>query len=225
MNRRLLLPVLLLALVFLGPAGAATTFTVSITKGGFVPKDLTIAPGDTITWTNADTSTHQVVSKDAGFASPLLKPGESYSFLFETAGRYAYEDPTVKKRTRGSVTVKPASQPTTAVLTATASRALLVYGSALTLSGTVSSQRSGETVTVFSQPYGQTAPAAIGSALSTTGGGWSFIVKPALQTSYEARWKPATGQMTTSSPITRQGAAAGRLAREGGEWPRRDLLR
>jgi len=202
MTRRLLLPALLLALVFLGQAGAATSFTVSITKAGFVPKDLTIAPGDTITWTNADTSTHQVVSKDAGFASPLLKPGESYSFLFTTAGRYAYEDPTVKKRTRGSVTVKPASQPTTAVLTATASRTLVVYGSALTLSGTVSSQRSGEAVTVFSQPYGQTAPAAIGSALSTTGGGWSFLVKPALQTSYEARWKPATGSLTATSPIT-----------------------
>ena len=201
MKRRLLLPALLLALAFLGPANAATAVTVSITKAGFVPKDMTIAAGDTVTWTNADTSSHQVVSKDAGFATPLLKPGESYSFLFKTPGRYAYQDPAVKKM-RGSVTVKAAPPVTSAVLTASASRTIVVYGSSLTLSGTVSSQQPGETITVFSQPYGQSSQAALGSAISTTGGGWSFLVSPALQTSYEARWKPATGPMTATSPIT-----------------------
>jgi len=201
MERRLLLPALLLALAFLGPASAATTVTVSITKAGFVPKDMTIAAGDTVTWTNADASSHQVISKDAGFATPLLKPGESYSFLFKTPGRYTYQESAVKKM-RGSVTVKAAPQVTAAVVTASASRAIVVYGSSLTLSGTVSSQKPGETVTIFSQPYGQTSPAAIGSAISATGGGWNFLVKPALRTSYEARWKPATGPMTATSPIT-----------------------
>ena len=203
MATRLFLPVLLLTLFLgsLGQAGAATTFTVSITKTGFVLKDLTIAPGDTVTWTNTDTTIHQVASNDAGFASPLLKAGESYSFLFTTAGRYAYEDPSVKKNTRGSVTVKAAPQTTSATLTAGASRAIVVYGSALTLSGTVSSQRPGETVAVFSQPYGQASPAAIGSAVSTNVGAWSFLARPALQTTYEARWKPATGPLVTASPV------------------------
>ena len=204
MTRRLLLPTFLLALVslgLLGQAGAATTVTVSITKGGFIPKDVTIAPGDTITWANADTTTHQVVSADAGFASPVLKPGESYAFLFKATGRYAYEDPTVKKKTRGSVTVKAGPQTPTAVLTVAVSRTIVVYGSALTLSGTVN-QRSGETVAVYSQPHGQASPAALGSALSTAGGAWSIRVTPALQTSYEARWKPATGPLVTASPVT-----------------------
>jgi len=201
MKRRLLLPALLLAFAFLGPASAATTVTVSITKAGFVPKDVSIAAGDTVTWTNADTSGHQVVSNDAGFATPLLKPGESYSFLFKSPGRYAYQDSAVKKL-RGTVTVKTAPQVTAAAVTASASRAIVVYGSSLTLSGTVSSQKSGETVTIFSQPYGQASPAQIGSAVSTTGGAWSFLVKPALQTGYEARWKPATGPATASSPMT-----------------------
>ena len=201
MERRLLLPALLLALAFLGPASAATTVTVSITKAGFVPKDMTIAAGDTVTWANADTADHQVISKDAGFATPLLKPGESYSFLFKTPGRYAYQDQAVKKL-RGSVTVKTASPVTAAAVTASASRAIVVYGSSLTLSGTISSQQTGETVTVFSQPYGQTSPAAIGSAISATGGSWSFLVKPPLQTRYDARWKPNTGPTTASSPVT-----------------------
>ncbi len=205
MTRRRLLPAFLLALAslgLLGQAGAATLVTVSITKSGFVPKDVTIAPGDTVTWTNADSTAHQVVSAEAGFASPVLKPGESYAFLFKATGRYAYEDPTVKKNTRGSVTVKAGPQTTTAVLTSGASRTIVVYGSALTLSGTVSSRRSGETVAVYSQPYGQASPAALGSALSTTGGAWSFLVRPALQTNYEARWKPATGPLVTASPVT-----------------------
>jgi len=201
MERRLLLPALLLALAFLGPANAATTVTVSITKAGFVPKDMTIAAGDTVTWANADASGHQLISKDAGFTTPLLKPGESYSFLFKTPGRYAYQESAVKKM-RGTVTVKAAAQVTAAVVTASASRAIVVYGSSLALSGTVSSQQPGETVTVFSQPYGQTSSAQIGSAISATGGGWSFLVRPALQTSYEARWKPATGPTTASSPMT-----------------------
>ncbi len=201
MERRLLLPALLLALAFVGPASAATTVTVSITKAGFVPKDVSIAAGDTVTWTNADASNHQVVSNDAGFATPLLKPGESYSFLFKTPGRYTYQESAVKKM-RGTVTVKAAPQVTAAAVTASASRRIVVYGSSLTLSGTVSSQKPGETVGVFAQPYGQASPAQIGTAVSTTGGGWSFLVQPALQTGYEARWKPATGPTTTSSPTT-----------------------
>jgi len=200
MKRRLLLPALLLALAFLGPARAATTFTVSISKAGFAPSAVTITADDTVTWTNVDTSGHQIISKDAGFVTPVLKPGESYSFLFKTLGRYAYQDAAVKKL-RGSVTVKAAPQ-SAALVTAHASRAIAVYGSSLTLSGTVSSQRPGETVSIFSQPYGQTSPASIGSAISATDGGWSFLAKPTLQTRYEAHWKPATGPMTTSSPIT-----------------------
>ena len=106
------------------------------------------------------------------------------------------------KKMRGTVTVKTAPQAVAATVSASASRTIVVYGSSLTLSGTVSSQKPGETVGVFAQPYGQSAPEQIGSAVSTTGGAWSFLVQPALQTSYEARWKPATGPAAASSPTT-----------------------
>jgi len=200
MERRVLLPALLLALAFLGPASGATTFTISITKAGFVPSAVTITAGDTITWTNADTSDHQVVSKDAGFATPSLKTGESYSFAFKTPGKYAFQDAAVK-RMRGSVTVKAAPQAAAAV-SAQASCTVVVFRSTLTLSGTVSSQRPGETVTILSQPYGQTSAAPIGSAISATGGSWSFLVKPTVQTRYEAQWKPAAGPTAASPSIT-----------------------
>lgn len=198
MNRLLLLPFVVLAIV--GPAEAATTFPVSITKTGFAPSAVTIAEGDSVTWTNADMSNHQVVSKAAGFASPILKPGESYSFLFKTQGRYVYEDPIPKKKSRGTVTVTATPQ-SAASVTARASRSIVVYGSSLTLSGTVSNARSGETVTILAQRYGQVAPTPLGSAISASGGAWSFLVKPTLRTSYEAQWKPQGGPAVKSGAI------------------------
>ena len=172
------------------------TFTISITKSGFNPSAVTVGVGDTVTWTNSDTASHQVESKSAGFVSPVLKPGETYSFVYAKAGRYAYQDKAVKKF-KGTVTVqKPAEA---ATVTQRASPALVVYGATVTLSGAVSSKRSGESVTVFAQPYGQTSFAAVGSAISGSDGGWSYLVKPKLRTVYEARWKPAAQGATATS--------------------------
>ena len=57
-----------------------------------------------MTWTNADTSNHQVESKSANFTSPVLQPGHSYSFVYKTTGKFNYQD-LVVKRLKGSVTV------------------------------------------------------------------------------------------------------------------------
>jgi hypothetical protein len=35
--------------------------------------------GDTVTWKDDDATSHEFVSKSAGFSSPLLGPGESFS--------------------------------------------------------------------------------------------------------------------------------------------------
>lgn len=196
MRPRILLSTLLLALVVLAP-GRAATFTISITKAGFSPSAVTIGIGDTVTWTNADSSGHQLESKSAGFVSPLLKPGESYSFVYAKAGRFAYQDMVVKKL-RGTVTVQEPTQ--AATVTLAASPTLVVYGATITLTGTVSSKRSGETVTIFAQPYEQASLAALGSAVSGSDGRWSFLVKPKLRTVYEARWKPGTQSATAVSP-------------------------
>lgn len=192
MRSRILLAALLLALVGLAPARAAT-FTVTITKAGFTPSAMTIGPNDTVTWTNADTSTHQVESKSANFTSPVLQPGQSYSFVYKTTGKFNYQD-LVVKRLKGSVTVSASGA---VAITQKAAPALVVYGGAVTLSGTVSNRRAGETVNVFARPFGQNQFAAVGSAVSAPNGSWSFIVKPRLQTAYEARWRP-TAQTVTS---------------------------
>lgn len=188
MRSRIPLAALLACLVVLSPARAAT-FAVTIAKTGFTPSSLTIAVGDNVVWTNTDTSSHQIASKSAGFTSPLLKPGDTFSFTYREAGRFSYQDEVVKKN-RGTVTVQGAPAPPISV-TATASSGLVVYGATVTLSGAVSSKRSGETVAVFSQPYGASAPEAVGAAITQAAGQWTYLVRPKLRTVYTARWKPA----------------------------------
>jgi plastocyanin len=195
MRTRILLAALLLALVVLGPAPAAT-LTVTITKNGFTPSAVTVAPNDTVTWTNNDTATHQVESKSANFKSPLLQPGQSYSFVFKTVGKFNYTD-LIVKRLKGSVTVQAGGA---ATVSQRAAPALITYGGSVTLSGAVSNRSAGETVNVFAKPFGQNQFAAVGSAVSGANGAWSFIVKPRLQTVYEARWRPSGP--TVASPLS-----------------------
>src|SRR5215218_11102484 len=104
MKKLMLLIAALTALVAAAPIGAATV-TVSITRAGFVPNNVTIKPGDVVTWTNADTQQHQVTSQNAPFASPVLAQNQTFSFAFSKAGRFAVTDPLNKNR-KMNVTVE-----------------------------------------------------------------------------------------------------------------------
>ncbi len=59
----------------------------------FSQKSLRIKKGTTVTWTNRDTAKHDITpdtETDAFKSSKLLAKGESYSFTFDTAGKYSY---------------------------------------------------------------------------------------------------------------------------------------
>ena len=196
MRTRVALTTLLIALVALAPARAATV-SVAITKNGFTPSAVTVAPNDTVTWTNNDSATHQVESKSANFKSPLLQPGQSYSFVFRSAGKFNYTD-LIVKRLKGSVTVQVGGATT---VTQQASPALIVYGGSVTLSGAVSSRQAGQTVNVFAKPSGQNQFSSVGSATTGPNGAWSFVVKPRLQTAYEARWRPQGPTFTSPQSV------------------------
>ncbi|HEY1369656.1 MAG TPA: cupredoxin domain-containing protein [Gaiellaceae bacterium] len=92
---RKLIPAAAIAFV-LAAVGAtsapAQTTAVSITKSGFRPASITLAAGDTITWTNNDNTNHQVVADNGGFSSAVLAPGSSYSHTFDSAGSSAFHD-------------------------------------------------------------------------------------------------------------------------------------
>jgi len=67
-------------------AGSSTNQTSS----GYSPATMTVNVGDAVTWTNDDNAVHTVTADKGGFYSGDLKPGQSFSFVFLTAGNYTY---------------------------------------------------------------------------------------------------------------------------------------
>jgi len=60
--------------------------------GNFTFRDpvVTVKPGTTVTWINADDIPHTVVSKDGVFKSKVLDTGDHFSFTFAKAGQFGY---------------------------------------------------------------------------------------------------------------------------------------
>jgi plastocyanin len=184
---RRLIPLVLtaLALVLAGPAASATT-NVQIKRTGFVPATVTINQNDSVTWKNVDTINHQVVANGGQFASPILGAGKSYTFTFRNSGTFRYHDglhPSLK----GTVTVRGAPPQ----ITLATSAAVVKFGGQATLSGTVNSNRSGESVTIVQLPAGQTTKQVIATLQTTANGAFSFAVTPQLNTTYQAQWRGA----------------------------------
>ncbi len=180
--------VAVLALAITGasqPASTATK-TVRITATAFTPASVTINTGDAVRWTNSDSKNHQVVANNGAFASPTIAPGKAYTHVFNTAGTYRYHDALHPSLT-GRVIV---NGPPPAV-TIGAAAPILTYGQATHIAGTVSNAKTGETVTLWAQPYGQASPVQLATVLTAAGGVWDFVVKPTLLTTYEAHWKAA----------------------------------
>jgi plastocyanin len=169
--------------------GLAATIAVKINSTAFAPKTVTINFGDTVKWTNADTVNRQLVADSGAFASPILKPGQSYSFTFKTPGTFNYHD-ALKPTVKGTINVKgpPPS------VTLGASLPILVYGQEATITGTVSNGQANETVVVNSKPFGSTTVQQVGTVMTGAGGGFSVTVKPNILTTYTATWKSASSQ-------------------------------
>jgi plastocyanin len=72
------------------PARAAATHAVSIANFKFDPAEISIAAGDTVTFTNADGAPHTATADDKSFDTGRLNKGASASLTFGTAGDYAY---------------------------------------------------------------------------------------------------------------------------------------
>lgn len=184
MRRLILGTAAAVALLLAAPATPATTVAVSIVKTGFAPAAVSIDVGDTVTWKNNDTITHQVVANTGAFASPILGAGKSYSFTFKRSGTFRYHD-ALHVALKGTVTVKG---PPPAVSLG-ASAPVVKFGGPITLSGLVSSHKTGETVTLVALPMGQTNKQVIATLQTTTGGAFSFAVTPQIYTTYQAQWK------------------------------------
>ncbi len=69
----------------------ADSAQVRIANLAFDPPTLTIAIGETVTWTNEDTVPHTVTALDGAFDSGIFDPGASFSWTFDDAGTFAYQ--------------------------------------------------------------------------------------------------------------------------------------
>jgi plastocyanin len=168
----------------LAPDAVAATKQVDIRPAGFSPGTVTIDTGDDVRWTNRDTVNHQVVSDTGAFASPILRPGQSYRFTFRASGTYRYRD-ALEPAERGTVRV---TGPPPSVSLA-ASSGIINYGTQITLSGQISSGQAGQRVEIFAKPYPATSFVKLAEVLTQQNGAWSYVTTPEILTSYQAFWR------------------------------------
>jgi len=77
-------------------AKTAGNGAVTVKQFQFMPAELTVKAGTTVTWTNQDDILHTATSgatpgtADGKFDGPMDGRGKSFSHLFDQAGRYPY---------------------------------------------------------------------------------------------------------------------------------------
>jgi len=211
MRKGLVAAVVAVGALAVAGVGLAKTFTVGITAAGFGQEELAIGVGDTVTWENRDSSDHQVVSRQAGFSSTVLQPGQTFSYTFTHAGRFQVSDPVPKKTQRMTVTV---GSPSISVsLLAVSSQ--VVYGGSVSLTGAAAGGRSGDQVVIWALSCGATSPVKVTSLSAAAGGAFTATVKPLRNTKYTAEVGTSWSQpaaVAVKPRLTLRPVARGRVA-------------
>lgn len=83
---------------------ASGSTTVSVKQFSFNPQNLTVTKGTKVTWKFEDDTDHTVTADKKTFKSRDLKNGKTYSYTFNTAGKYSYFC-SIHQYMTGSVTV------------------------------------------------------------------------------------------------------------------------
>ncbi len=134
--RRLMLGAASVAIATLMAAGAvlAADGSVSIANFAFDPATVTVNVGDSVTWTNQDSTAHTATAGDGSFDTGSIGAGQTATVTFDTAGTFAYvcsihpqmsgtvvvegaaatPVPTAAPTTGGGVTITPAPTDTLA---------------------------------------------------------------------------------------------------------------
>jgi len=188
---------------------AAATQTITVTAKGFVPMNLSIKVGDTITFSNTDTTVHEVLFKaTSGFTctvAPLvIQPDKSQSCTWSAVGTYTYSDPNQRDSTfRGTVKVAAATPVVVPTVSLAVSGDVVRYGAATTLSGKVTPTAAGTAVDILAQAFGETAFTKVSSVVTTNGGTFSVDVTPEIATSYRAEYQSGTTRVVSSvTPVS-----------------------
>ena len=89
--------------------------TVEINGFDFVPRDLTVPAGVTITWVNRDSAPHDATESSGAWSTTRLKQGQRASLRFEEPGTFEYRcsihtDMTAKLTVRANTAVRRTGQ-------------------------------------------------------------------------------------------------------------------
>ena len=74
----------------LAAGSSAPALDVRIEKFAYGPKEITIAPGPRVVWTNRDEAPHTVTSNDKSFASKGLDTDDTFEHTFTQEGDFSY---------------------------------------------------------------------------------------------------------------------------------------
>jgi plastocyanin len=192
MRKVLLLLVAIAGVVAATVSLAAVTRVVAIRPAGFVPATRTIQTGDSIRWRNDDTVNHQVVADNGHFASPVLRPRQSYTRVFETAGTFRYRD-ALEPAERGTIVVQGPPPSVSIAL----SQGTVFYGAGIRLTGFISSGAPNQRVEIWGRPFNQASFVKLADVLTVTAGGYDWSTVPQTLSYYFARWGNRTSAMVS----------------------------
>lgn len=69
---------------------AAKTYVVNMQIVGFDPPELTVKPGDRVTWENKDLFPHTATADDKAFDSQSISPADKWTWVAGKPGRHTY---------------------------------------------------------------------------------------------------------------------------------------
>ena len=98
MQSKLLIPFILLFTIFIAACSQQAQQTqeksfgdsVQIDNFEFSPSILYASKGATITWTNNEGVSHQILFKNIDIEGEVLQKGDTFSFKFDNQGEYNY---------------------------------------------------------------------------------------------------------------------------------------
>ena len=196
--RKLLLITVALSAVLFAPNALAADQTVTISRAGFLPPDVTVNTGDRVTWNNTDTVQHRVVFDNFAQCNLTIAAGASASCRFTTAGRFTYRDPGQTAPTfRGSVTVRQSGNQVTLEV----SRRSVIFGGGITVSGAVTPTRANQAVTITIRPMGE--PVQRVTVRTDAGGRYTYRHQPRIQTVLQASSRGDESESVTVSVAPR----------------------
>jgi plastocyanin len=179
---------MLLVLVILGATAAtaalaAVTRVVTINAAGFSPVTRTIQTGDSIRWRNSDNVNHQVVADNGHFASPVLRPNQTYTRTFNTSGTFRYRD-ALEPAERGTIVVQGPPPSVSIAL----SQGTVFFGGSIRLTGFISSGAANQVVEIWGRPFDQASFFKVAELRTVGAGSYDWATVPQTLSFYQARW-------------------------------------